>query len=177
MAPVLCFTAEEIWQELQALGGAERWGESTVHAEEFPSPARRTADTALLERWERLVKIRDDVNKALERARAAKTIGTSLEARVTLEASETEVEFLRSFGDELRFLFIVAGVEFGSVGPDAHRSEDVEGLAVDIEPATGEKCSRCWNYTDDVGRDADWPEICARCARHVREGLSDSTTE
>ena len=172
MAPVLCFTAEEVWQHLQALAGQLPWTEQTVHAATFPEPLD-LPQAKTLERWDRLIRIRDEVNKPLESARRDKQIGTSLGARVVIQADDETVEFLRSFGEDLRFLFIVSAVDFGTVGDGAYRSEAIESLAVEVCEAPGSKCSRCWNYTTDVGADADWPEVCARCAAHVREILSE----
>jgi isoleucyl-tRNA synthetase len=172
MAPVLAFTAEEVWQELEALHGRERLGTSSIHAQRFPQALAEAEDARLLERWDRLVDLRSEVAKALEIARAAKRIGTSLEAKVRIEAPDEVQEFLKSFGTELRFVFITSGVELGPVGASAHRSERVAGMSVEVLPADGTKCERCWSYTSDVGSDRDHPGICARCAEAVREILS-----
>jgi isoleucyl-tRNA synthetase len=175
VAPVMCFTAEEVWQELEALAGRERWTDTSIHVECFPEPLEVAVDQALLRRWERLTRIREEVNKALEEARQAGRIGTSLQARVVIEASEPDLgAFLQSFGDDLRFLFIVSEVAFGPVGQDALRSTDVPGLGVEIQTAAGRKCERCWNYTADVGQDSEWPEICGRCSGAVRRILSEA---
>ena len=171
-APVLCFTAEEIWQELETLRGATAWESSSVHAATFPAPLAVARDEALLERWARLMQLREEINKALELARADKRIGSSLAARVVIEASEEDAGFLRSFGDELRFLLLTSAVELGSVGEGAERSESVPGFAVEVHPALGDKCERCWNWEPDVGSDAEWPQVCGRCARSVRSILS-----
>jgi isoleucyl-tRNA synthetase len=159
MAPVLCFTAEEVWQELEALEGRARWESSTVHAETFPEPLAAADDPELLARWERLLGMREHVWKALEEARVAKTIGGSLEARVAITASPEDVAFLRSFGDELRFLFLTSEVEL--------REGSAPGLSVGVERARGRKCARCWSYTTDVGSDPGVPEVCARCAANL----------
>jgi isoleucyl-tRNA synthetase len=173
MAPMLCFTAEEIWQELQEQSGESAWEESSVHTHEFPAASEVPGDSALLERWERLTRLRDEVYKALEIARAEKRIGTGLEGRVVIDSTDaTVLDFLRSFGDELRFLFITSGVGFEPVGPDAYRSESEPGLAIEVRRAEGEKCERCWNFTTDVGKSPDWPGICARCATHVQQIVS-----
>jgi isoleucyl-tRNA synthetase len=164
-APILCFTAEEIWQELEALAGKPRWGNATVHAQVFPEPSRLPADPALLARWDKLGSIRETVMKALEDARTAKVIGGSLEASVAISGPAETLDFLRSFGSDLRFLFITSGVTFG--GP-------AEALAVAVEKAGGTKCQRCWSYTHDVGSDAEWPGACARCARAVRLILAEA---
>jgi isoleucyl-tRNA synthetase len=175
MAPVLCFTAEEVWQELEALRGRPRWGTSSVHAQVFPgpSPAAPGDDTA---RYDRLFAIREEVYRALEAARTAKRIGSGLEANVRVEAPEETAAFLRSFGEDLRFLFITSGAEIGSVeglAADVHVSESMPGVRVAVLRAEGTKCARCWNYTGDVGSDAKFPEACARCARAVREILGE----
>jgi isoleucyl-tRNA synthetase len=177
MAPLLCFTADEVWQELEALHGRERWGTATVHAERFPDPLPLPEEPALLKRWERLLGFRIEIQKALEAARAAKRIGGSLEAKVRIDAPEESVAFLKSFGEGLRFLLITSGVEFGPVPESALRSETEEGLAVEVARADGEKCARCWNFTTDVGTDADWPEVCGRCASVVREIVSSAGRE
>jgi len=169
MAPVLCFTAEEVWQELEALSGRERWAGSTVHAQLFPPALGVPRDETLLARWNALRDVREEVSKALEVARAAKRIGGSLEARVTIEAPGETRELLESFGASLHFLFITSGVVLGEAGDDALDSERIPGLRVAIERAPGEKCERCWNYVTDVGADGDWPTVCARCAASIRE--------
>jgi isoleucyl-tRNA synthetase len=175
MAPVLAFTSEEIWQELETQRGGEGWATSSVHTRLFPAAASIPEDRGLLERWERLQRIRDEVFKALELARAAKTIGTSLEATVVIEdGGDGTAEFLQSFGEDLRFLFITSGVELGTVAAEAFRSDALPGLAVEVRRAPGSKCERCWNYTTDVGSSADWPTICLRCEAHVRAALSET---
>jgi isoleucyl-tRNA synthetase len=179
MAPVLCFTAEEIWQELESLSGREPWEESSVHAQLFPAPLEVAADAELLERWTRLSELREEIYKALELARAEKRIGTALESCVAVASDSPEtLEFLRSFGDDLRFLLIVSGVELvtpDALGAGAFRSENVPGLAVEVRRADGEKCARCWNYTTDVGADAALPTVCARCAANVERILAEAS--
>jgi isoleucyl-tRNA synthetase len=164
-APILCFTAEEIWQELEALRGRPRWEASSVHAQVFPEPSTLPAEPDLLARWDRLASIRETVMKALEEARAAKAIGSSLEAQVAISGPAETVTFLRSFGEELRFLFLTSAVTFGAEEP---------AVSVTVRPASGTKCQRCWNYTDDVGQDAEWPGACARCSRAVRLILAET---
>jgi isoleucyl-tRNA synthetase len=175
MAPVLCFTAEEVWQEIRALCGDEAWDGSSVHALLFPEPLEIDRDEALVERFQRLMTLREEVYKALEIARQEKRIGTGLEARVVIQTPDDEtLQFLRSFGDELHFLFITSEVVFGETGEAAFASEEIAGLSVEVQKASGAKCERCWNYTTDVGESAEWPGICARCAGHVREILAET---
>jgi len=158
VAPILCFTAEEIWQAMRPLAGEEPWQDNSVHAAMFPDAVVEQPDTALLERWERLGEIREDVNKALEAARDAKAIGTPLEARITISGPQDTLDFLRSFGEGLHFLFLTSGVEFGAA---------CDEITVDVARAPGDKCERCWHYTADVGSDEAWPTVCARCSAHV----------
>jgi isoleucyl-tRNA synthetase len=165
-APILCFTSEEIWQELEALQGRPRWASSSVHAQVFAEPSGLSFDPALAERWDKLAVIRELVMKALEAARDAKTIRASLEAQVAISGPEETLAFLRSFGDELRFLFITSGVTFGAEAPE---------VTITVLPAAGTKCQRCWNFTQDVGADGEFPGACARCARAVRQILAEST--
>jgi len=166
-APILCFTAEEIWQELEALQGRPRWGTSSVHAQLFPEPGSLPADPPLLARWERLAGIREIVMKALEQARDEKRIRSSLEAQVAISGPDETLAFLRSFGEDLRFLFITSGVTFGAAAP---------AVSVTVLPALGTKCQRCWNFTEDVGSDTEWPGACARCARAVRLILAETAS-
>ena len=93
---------------------------------------------------------------------------------MTIESTDPEtVEFLRSFGEGLHFLFITSAVDLGPAGDGAIRSTDVPGLAVGVEPAAGSKCERCWNFTEDIGDDKDWPDVCARCATSIRRIVSE----
>jgi isoleucyl-tRNA synthetase len=165
-APILCFTAEEIWQELEALQGRPRWGTSSVHAQVFPEPSTLPADPALLSRWDRLASIRELVMKALEGSKVEKKIGGSLEAQVAISGPEETLAFLRSFGDDLRFLFLTSGVTFGATA---------DTVSVTVGAANGVKCQRCWNYTEDVGSDPEWPGACARCSRAVRLILAEAS--
>jgi isoleucyl-tRNA synthetase len=177
MAPVLCFTSEEVWQELEALSGRPRWGDATVHAQVFPEPLALPADPALLARWEKLAAVREDVMKALEEARAAKKIGSSLEARVDLWVDDETRAFLRSFGEELRFIFITSQVDLAPAErepADLLASRSIEGMTVNVRVALGTKCLRCWSYTEDVGSDPSIPGACARCAAAVHDILAKS---
>jgi len=154
-APILAFTSDEVWEHIP---GARAEAES-VHLTEFPAYEEGLADAALLARYATLFEVRGAVTKALEEARNAKLIGAGLEARVTITADAETVAFLRSFGEDLRFIFIVSEVELG----------EGAGPVVAVGRAAGGKCERCWNYTTDVGADARFPGVCARCAKNVEE--------
>jgi isoleucyl-tRNA synthetase len=155
MAPVLVFTADEIWENIPgALDEAE-----SVHLTVFPKYEELWRDDGLLARYERLFEARDVVMKALEDARNAKLIGAGLEAKVTIIADAETKAFLESFGEHLRFVLIVSEVVL----------QEGEELSVRVDVADGEKCERCWNYTTDVGADPRYPGACARCVVNLEE--------
>ena len=172
LAPMLVFTAEEIWQHLPKLPGEP----PSVHLALFPkvSECRAFPDEALDARWEHLREVRTEVLKALEQARTEKRISGSLEARVVLFAGNTLAELLEQYGAWLPALFIVSQVEFAAEGPenappDAVRSEAMPHLAVAVRRADGAKCDRCWNYSARVGENADYPTVCERCVAALEQ--------
>ncbi|MGH7395873.1 MAG: class I tRNA ligase family protein, partial [Candidatus Methylomirabilales bacterium] len=154
MAPVLSFTAEEVWAALPKTGGEAE----SVHLEAFPAVEGEWLDDALGERWERLLSVRDQVLKALEEVRQAKTIGNSLEAHVDLHAGTALLSFLRPYAAELPTLFIVSSV---TLHPDDEVPEDT--LTVRVSRARGLKCERCWTYRETVGKRSEHPTLCDRC--------------
>jgi isoleucyl-tRNA synthetase len=127
---------------------------------EFPEAGE--TDSELLDRWNRLFEIRSSVQKALEARRNDKLIGASLEARVILRAGGETYSLLNGYNDQLPAVFIVSQVE-------VHRSES-EKLEIEVERAAGEKCERCWNWSETVGSDARFPTLDARCVRQIEEG-------
>ncbi len=167
VAPILVFTADEIWEHLPE---AARDAES-VHLSRWPEVPAAWLDEALEERWERLLAVRRTVARALERARAQKLIGGSNEAAVLLAADPDTGAFLASFGEgALAEAFLVSQVRLGAAGHGdaAQRAVEVEGdLRVTVVRAPGEKCERCWRYAPGVGEHAEHPTICHRCAAAV----------
>jgi len=158
IAPVLSFTADEIWVELPG----QR--EESVHLASFPRFETKYLDTQLEERYADLLKIRSDVSKALEVARNEKLIGHSLDARVVLAAPAGPwAELLNSYRDELATLFIVSQAELVESLSEGMAGEEVPGLRVLIAKAQGEKCERCWNYATSVGENTAHTSICHRC--------------
>jgi len=158
IAPVLSFTADEIWVELPG----QR--EESVHLASFPRFETKYLDTQLEERYADLLKIRSDVSKALEVARNEKLIGHSLDARVVLAAPAGPwAELLNSYRDELATLFIVSQAELVESLSEGMDGEEVPGLRVLIAKAQGEKCERCWNYATSVGENTAHSSICHRC--------------
>jgi isoleucyl-tRNA synthetase len=156
LAPVLAFTADEIWESLPGARAA------SVHMAEFPEVKDRPDDKDLLARWERLFDVRSAVQKVLEEKRNEKLIGASLEARVRITAGRETLDLLREYEDQLPTIFIVSRVELQESGSDE--------LQIEVEHAAGAKCERCWNWSETVGADPRYPTLDARCVRQIEEG-------
>ncbi len=163
MAPILSFTAEEIWRILPqaARGLPETW---SVHLASFPAPDARWADPGLEQRWGRLLEVRSVVQAKLEEKRRGKVIGSSLEAKVVIAAAPDRYAFLRGYQQELPALFIVSQAELKPV-PQLPPPLD---FTVEVLRASGAKCERCWNYRDSVGTNSDHPTLCDRCVEAIR---------
>jgi isoleucyl-tRNA synthetase len=160
MAPVLSFTAEEIWSCMPAAPGRA----ASVLLGDFPQPDPAFVDGELAADWERLLEVRAAVTKTIEGLRQRGEVGHSLEARVLLAAEEPLATLLASRRERLAEIFIVSQVELRGPGEVSGESP-VEGLRVAAERAEGEKCARCWNWKTDVGSDPRVPTVCGRCAR------------
>ena len=165
LSPILCFTADEIWKAMPHVAVDDV---RNVAYNDMPA-----ADEALSlsaeerEKWSKLTAFRDDVNKALEGARAAKTIGKPLEACVTVYADDAAAAFLNSCGQDLADLCIVSELEVLSGAGEGMDSEYFPGLTIAVSRAAGEKCLRCWKQSKSVGMDAKHSGLCARCAQVV----------
>ena len=155
LAPILCFTSQEIWSYVPKMPGMKDY----VVFEQMPE-AKPAAGAEFTAKWDRIMAIRDDVKKVLEQARADKQIGSSLEAALTLYCNEELYHFLNAIPmDELADLFIVSQVslEQGEGGVKGI----VDGLGVHADHAAGAKCLRCWKYETTVGENG----LCPRCAK------------
>ena len=160
LAPILAYTAEEIWMFMPK---SKDFNADSVMLNDIPQAKEGLVSQEFMAKWEWLHAIRDDVNKALEEARAKKTIGKSLEAKVTLHCGGELYGFLAKEEALLPTVFIVSAVELTEGGAGSFTGE-VEGLTIDVTPAPGEKCERCWMQSDTVGKDHEHPTLCARCA-------------
>ena len=162
IAPILCFTSQEIWDFMPKMEGMNKY----VVFEEMPHAGQYAADEAFKAKWAQLIAVRDEVKKVLEQARADKQIGASLEAAVTLYCNDAMYELLNSIPmDELADLMIVSKVEL--VKGEGGSNSSLEGLGVAAAHATGDKCERCWKYSADIGSHPAHPTLCARCAAVV----------
>lgn len=161
MAPVLSFTAEEIWRTL-AVQVPGREGTASVHLAPFPDLDPAWADGKLAERWERLLKYRTQVQGVLEERRREKVIGSSLEAHVHLITDVPTGQWLDVARADLGALFIVSQVTV------EQRPDATTDFTVSVTKSTHRKCERCWNYREAVGKDAAHPTLCDRCVEAIR---------
>ncbi len=169
IAPLVAFTAEEIWKFLPKRKGDPE----SVHIARFPAPEElgRALDPRLAANWERLGEVRGEVLRALERARNEKRIAGSLEAKVRLGAEDGWRELLESYRNWLPAVFLVSQVEVDKAANAAASADTaaLDGVRVAVERAEGSKCERCWNYSTAVGTDADFPTLCERCAPVLKQ--------
>jgi isoleucyl-tRNA synthetase len=163
VAPVLSFTAEEVWAELPGKH------EASVHLALFPELNPEAKNDLLAQRWEKIMKVRSDVSKALELARVKKVIGHSLDAAVAIKATGEIADLLGEFSNELAQIFIVSKAYLSDeLSGETYRSEAVEGLEIAVSAAPGEKCERCWTYDEEIGKDEEHPTLCPKCVAAVR---------
>jgi isoleucyl-tRNA synthetase len=165
MAPILPFTAEEIWRYMPETPSKE----SSIHLALFPQVRAEWVDNVLAEEWQRLLLIRSEVTRALEDARVQKQIGHPLDAQVTLFVSGDIWRLLDAYREDLRTLLIVSQVILkDTVSPaSVYISQEVEGLGIQILPAEGKKCERCWIYDPNVGSHSEHPGLCPRCCNAI----------
>ena len=165
MAPVLSFTADEVWGYMK-----ESAGTTTVFLAEFPKVEEKYIDDELEARWNKIIGVRGEAAKVLEALRRDKKIGHSLDAAVTLYVAPELFELLDNYKKDLAFIFIVSSVSLEKetdAPADAYTSDAIPGLRIAAGPASGKKCGRCWMYLESVGTVKEHPEICDRCASNL----------
>lgn len=165
MAPIMSFTADEIWNVMPGKRPqyvfTEEWYDGLFGLD--------AQDSMNDDYWAALLAVRGEVNKVLEQARADKLIGGSLEAAVTLYADDALAAQLNSLGNELRFVLLTsqADVKPLSSAPESAVNSELDGLRIGFGKAEGSKCPRCWHYATDIGQDSEHPELCGRCVTNV----------
>jgi len=166
IAPVLSFTADELWQFIPG----RKAGDASVFVAEWYERLQSVADDELFGGafWQQIMAVKTAVNRVLEGQRKEGLIGGTLEAEVTLYCDGALAEQLRAIGDELRFVLITSAA---SVAPTAQAANavatDIEGLSVAVVKTGHAKCARCWHHREDVGAHAAHPELCGRCVENV----------
>ena len=165
LAPILSFTAEEIWQHMP--GERTESVFLTTWYEGFSETKDQDEDQAY---WQWLMQVRDEVNKALEMRRNAGDIGSALDADVTLYADESVLEKLTSLGDELRFVLITSAAQAMPVSERSGSADecDIPGLWIDIAVSQNQKCARCWQRRADVTESGEYVGLCSRCITNVQ---------
>jgi isoleucyl-tRNA synthetase len=165
LTPIIPFTADELWSFIP---GEREESVFTVHwYSDFPADLKDEHLTN--ECWRELMRVRDEVNKALERARNEGKIGSGLDANVILYADHAHYPRLELLKDELRFLLITSGATLAPIDQRSPASvlSDLEGLAIEVQATTAQKCARCWQRREDVGTHPAHPELCGRCVVNV----------
>jgi isoleucyl-tRNA synthetase len=166
LAPIMSFTAEEVWGYLPKVDGRVE----SVHLALFPSSADLLGDGTALDDpqqkqdWTALLAIRNEVLKALDTARNEKLIGKPLEAQVIIGAADPAYSLLSRYQEQLRYLFIVSAVTLRQAAGNGTGAVHVE-----VKKADGAKCERCWNYSIHVGEDKEYPTVCERCSAVLKE--------
>ncbi|MBF0784974.1 isoleucine--tRNA ligase [Muribacter muris] len=165
IAPILSFTADEIWGYLPQVDNRAEF----VFTEEFYQGLFGLGENETLDDsyWQKLLKVRAEVNRVLEQARNDKLIGAALEAKVTVYADEDIRPLLAQLGNELRFVLITSQAEVKPLADADVAEGELAGLAVKVERAAGEKCPRCWHYSDKIGVNPQHPTLCPRCVENV----------
>ncbi len=166
MAPILSFTAEEIWQKIP-----DKHKKESVHLALFPKPILSELPVEFLKKWERLFEIRGEITKALERARKdQRLIGNTLEAQVLVSSEDKALaDFLKSEEKTLEYLAIVSELSYVETFPELKQeeiiftSDDIPELSILVRRASGKKCERCWQWKESVGKYSDLPQVCERC--------------
>ncbi len=164
LAPILSFTAEEIWQSIPGFKG------ESIFVEQWYQAWPKVGNVKMSD-WQQFQAIRDEVNKALESQRQAGLIGSALAAEVTLYAEDGVRSILDRLGDELRFILITSAAV---VRPMSERTEDAIlneelGVAIGVKASAHPKCGRCWHRCEDVGTHVEHPELCGRCVGNISE--------
>ncbi|OPY87823.1 MAG: Isoleucine--tRNA ligase [Smithella sp. PtaU1.Bin162] len=165
LAPILTFTAEEVWAAMPGWKGKE----ASVHMTQFPELNNQYINAELGERWKTMIDAKAEIARAIEQARKEKVIGHSLDARVSLALPEKLRAFMENHLEDLRALLIVSQVQLvdEKAIDKPYLSEEIKGLAVGVEKARGVKCERCWIYSESVGSDKEHPAVCDRCLANL----------
>ncbi len=171
MAPILAFTCDEIWQAMTHRSGDD--GRNVLLNEMNRPYADYALNDKAMEKWDTIIRLRDDVNAVLETARADKKIGKALEAHVSLHADDDAAAqaLLSTIGVSLAEVFIVSDCNITTAEPAAEstvgKGSNFPGLTVEVSEANGAKCERCWMQFPKVGEDPNHPTLCPRCANVV----------
>ena len=174
VAPILSFTADEVWDHLPKVEGRE----ASVHLAQFPNPEEVFSEdpSPLLEEWKQVFEVRDYALKELEAARQGKVIGKALEAEIDITPSRRREPLLQKYADSLKEILNVSRVTLKDSLPGHHgqvmslgSTPAVSDSQFDLRPASGHKCARCWNFMPEVSPYGIWQNVCTRCQSALKE--------
>jgi isoleucyl-tRNA synthetase len=181
VAPILSFTADEVWEHLPAVEGRE----ASVHLAQFPAPVEIFSENPapLLEEWKQIFAVRDEALRVLEEDRKAKRIGKGLEAELEIVASGEQFALLKRHASDLKEIVNVSGARIiDATDPNAPdyraliqsgildiRPSALNKCVVTVKPASGHKCARCWNFMPEVSNYGIWQNVCTRCQNALKE--------
>ena len=165
LAPILTFTAEELWLALPEKSGKPE----SIHLTVFPDVDSAKLQPELGEKWKKIIAVKSEIARAIETARQNKVVGHSLDAAVQIAAPEDILPLLQGNMEDLRAFLIVSAVAVVDAAAieNGYQSPEIPGLLVGVSRAKGVKCERCWNYSETVGECADHPTLCTRCVGNV----------
>lgn len=164
IAPILSFTSEEIWS---AMPHRKSDDVKSVFYNDMYFSVDVNCDEGFYEKWNEIHSIRNVVKKALEEKRAMKVIGSSLDAKVILYCDDNNYDFVNGVSNQLSTAFLVSMVEVKRNGEGEYKFDSL-GISVDVEKSRGNKCERCWTYSESVGEDHKHPTLCDRCAEVIK---------
>lgn len=162
LAPMTCFTAEEIWEYMPH---KEKENVESVMLSDWPKVNPKYDDEKLTNKWNKILSLKEEVAKELELARTEKVIGHSLNAKVVIATYGENYAFLKEVEDLLETVLIVSQVEIEKIEEKEIANQTI---AIKVEQASGEKCERCWMYSETVGKDEKHPTICQKCAENLK---------
>ncbi|MBC2704485.1 isoleucine--tRNA ligase [Desulfobacula sp.] len=167
MAPILPFTADEIYQHMPK--GSDQ--KNSIHLKSMVKLNDEWEDKDLAEKWENIRSLRGEVTKALEEARTEKLIGHPLDAALEIKLPDTQLKAqVQNLNENLNDIFIVSSaVLVDTIDDTAYQGKEIEGLSIKVSKAAGEKCERCWRFDTTIGNDADHPTACVRCAAALKK--------
>ena len=161
IAPILAYTSEEIWSFMPHGKDCDN---SHVIFNDIRKNCDVMCDDEFKQRWNKLHLIRENVSKVLELARKEKLIGSSLEASVELHCTSELYDFMQSSKEDLGHILITSEVDIINGNDGEIQCETLPNLSITVKRAKGQKCQRCWNYSETVGMNEKYPDVCARCA-------------
>ena len=165
LTPIISFTTEEMWQYLPKKATMPA---TSIQMMPWPVAKAERHDVALEEKWANFIEIRNEITKVLEAARRAKTIGHSLDAKVVLYATGESYKLLTTVQNQLANLLIVSQAKVCEGTDSTATATALADLQISVLAATGEKCERCWIYSEEIGQNLAHPTLCPRCASVVK---------